>query len=71
MSVLTDLPETNQRKQHVALVTGRQANQVTSVRIQLDVLRKQGLLIDLNISGTGMFTKTASFDEVGFAQDSA
>lgn len=70
MSVLTDLPETNQRKQQVALVTGRQANQVTSVRIQLDVLRKQGLLIDLNISGTGMFTKTASFDEVGFAQDS-
>lgn len=71
MSVLTDLPETNQRKQQVALVTGRQANQLASVRVQLDVLRKQGLLIDLNISGTGMFTKTASFDEVGFAQDSA
>jgi hypothetical protein len=70
MSVVTDLPKINERKQQVEQITGRKADQITSVRIQLDVLRKQGLLIDLNISGTGMFTKTASFDEVGFAQDS-
>jgi len=36
-------------------------NQIAGVRIQLDILRKQGILIDLNISGTGMFTRVASF----------
>lgn len=60
-----------ERKKEVAQLAGRSENQILSVQVQLDILRKQGLLIDLNISGTGMFTKTASFDEVGFAQDSS
>jgi hypothetical protein len=33
----------------------------------LDVLRKQGLLIDLNITGTGMFSKAASWADLGIA----
>lgn len=60
--------DTLARQQQVALVTGSDSP-VAAIHIQLDVLRKQGLLIDLNVAGTGMFTKTASFDEVGFAQD--
>ena len=59
------------RRDQAAQVTGRPVNRIASVRVQLDILRKQGLLIDLDISGTGMFTRTASFDEVGFAQDSS
>ena len=62
---------TDERHQQFALVTGRTDQPVAGVHLELDVLRKQGLLIDLNISGTGMFTKTASFDEVGFARDGA
>jgi len=31
------------------------------------VLRKQGLLVDLNITGTGMFSKAASWAELGIA----
>jgi hypothetical protein len=33
----------------------------------LDVLRKQGLLIDLNITGTGMFSKAATWEDLGIA----
>lgn len=57
------------RKDKIAEITGKSKIQIQSVQMQLDILRKQGLLINLNISGTGMFTKTASFDEVGFARD--
>ena len=56
-------------KKQAAIITGRDESQITSVSFQLDVLRKQGILVDLNITGTGMFTKSASFDEVGFARD--
>lgn len=57
------------RKTEVSEITGRSRTQIHSVQMQLDILRKQGLLVNLNISGTGMFTKSASFDEVGFARD--
>lgn len=61
--------EPTTRKQNLALVTGIDENRVMTVQMQLDILREQGILIDLNITGTGMFTKSASFDEVGFARD--
>ena len=60
--------ETTTRKQNLALVTGIDENRVMTVQMQLNALRDQGLLIDLNITGTGMFTKSASFEEVGFAE---
>ena len=69
MSTITDLTKTDQRRVKAAQVSGRSENQIVGVQIQLDILRKQGILIDLNISGTSMFTKHASFDEVGFARD--
>lgn len=57
------------RKHQVSVTTGVSEDKIVSVAMQLDILRKQGILIDLNVTGTGMFTKTASFDEVGFAKD--
>ena len=63
--------QTDKRRIQAAKVSGRSQNQIAGVKIQLEILRKQGILIDLNISGTSMFTKVASFDEVGFARDSS
>lgn len=65
----TSQTTTNERRLKAAQVSGRSEDQIVPVRIQLDILRKQGILVDLNISGTSMFTKVASFDEVGFARD--
>lgn len=60
--------ELTDQKKAIMAITGE--SRVLSVQVQLDILRKQGLLVDLNITGTGMFTKSASYDEVGFARDS-
>jgi len=60
----TDVKE---RKRKAENVTGKRA---IPVRVQLNILRENGILIDLTITGSGMFTKTASFDEIGFLQDS-
>lgn len=62
--------DTTNRKHQVAIITGTDESKIFTVQMQLDILRKQGILIDLNITGTGMFTKSASFDEVGIARDS-
>ncbi|MBI5954389.1 MAG: hypothetical protein HY865_22255 [Chloroflexi bacterium] len=61
------MTDTKDRKQKAEKVTGRRA---IPVKLQLDILRENGILIDLTITGSGMFTKTASFDEIGFLQDS-
>lgn len=61
------MSDTKERKQRAEKVTGKKA---IPVRVQLDILRENGILIDLTIKGSGMFTKTASFDEIGFLQDS-
>jgi hypothetical protein len=61
------MTDTTNRKKKAENVTGKKA---IPVRIQLDILRENGILIDLTITGSGMFTKTASFDEIGFLQDS-
>jgi len=60
---------TTHRKQQAAQVTGRPADQIRSVRIQLDVLRNQGILIDLSIRGTSMFTRSATWAEIGIQAD--
>lgn len=60
--------DTKARKKKAESLTGKRA---IPVRVQLDILRENGILIDLTITGSGIFTKTASFDEIGFLQDSA
>ncbi|MBK8467718.1 MAG: hypothetical protein IPL32_18040 [Chloracidobacterium sp.] len=60
------MKDTKERKKKAESVTGKKA---IPVRVQLDILRENGILIDLTITGSGMFTKTASFDEIGFLQD--
>ena len=68
MAIDTTFIETNDRKQTASRFTGIAENRIMGVQLQLDTLRQQGILIDMNITGTGMFTKSASFEEVGFAE---
>jgi hypothetical protein len=64
MSLLLD--ETQTRRATLAKITDRAPEQVRTYQLELDVLREQGLLIDLNISGTTMFERKAEWDEIGF-----
>jgi len=57
-------------KSKAAQITGLDESKITSVGAQLDLLRKQGILIDLSVTGTSMFTRTANFAELGI-QDEA
>lgn len=58
------------RKAALASLAGIEPDRVHIVNMELDVLFKQGLLIDLSISGTSMFTRQASWAELGIPQDS-
>jgi hypothetical protein len=65
----TTTPPTSSTKAEAAAVTGLPVEKIGSVRLQLTTLRKQGILIDLNISGTSMFTKLASWAEIGIDEN--
>src|SRR5512140_2720864 len=54
---------TRERKAKALQITGREPT--NTVAIELKVLREQGILIDLNVSGTGMFQKTLTWLETG------
>jgi hypothetical protein len=60
----------SKRKQEAAKRTGQSVDQIHSVKVQLDVLRNQGILIDLNIRGVSMFTRAATWAEIGIQGDS-
>jgi hypothetical protein len=57
------------RKAHVAALTGKEVSAIRTVKLELDTLRKQGLLIDLSISGRSMFTRAATWVELGIMPD--
>lgn len=42
-----------------------------TVQLQLEVLTRQGLLVDLSVGGTSLFTRLASWDELGIPSDDA
>lgn len=48
---------------------GINKDSVAHVGYELEVLRSKGLLVDLNVSGTTMFTRKASFAELGILSD--
>jgi len=54
-----------ERKQKVSDMTGIAVDRLHCVKMELNTLREQGILIDLNISGTRMFNKTATWAETG------
>lgn len=57
------------QKDILAARIGIDSQKIGNISLQLDMLRKQGLLIDLNIAGTGMFTRQANFMELGIGFD--
>jgi len=57
----------DEKKAKASTATGIAPEKFQGIHFKLDVLRKQGLLIDLNITGTGMFSKAASWADLGIA----
>lgn len=66
-----DDPETSQRRAALAAQVGIDPSGIRSVKIQLDVLRRQGLLVDVQIRGLSMFVRSATWLERGIADDDA
>jgi len=56
------------KKYQVAQRVGINPTQIRSVKFELDTLKKQGLLVDLSISGTSMFTRSTSWVELGIQE---
>ena len=54
-------------KSIAAFETGIDESKIISVAFELDYLRKHGLLIDIAVSGVGMFTKSAQLGEFGIS----
>jgi len=70
--MLTDpLPEStpDTRRLAAAALTGQDPDRIRAVSLQLDTLRKQGILVDLTIGGVGMFTRAATWLELGILDD--
>lgn len=40
----------------------------TAIKMQFDRLQQDGILVDLNISGTGMFQRTPDWTELGIPE---
>jgi hypothetical protein len=57
---------TETRRQRAIEITG--INPQAAVNMQLDKLRQEGILVDLNISGTNMFQRTPNWLELGIAE---
>lgn len=61
--------ENAQRRQEIADLAEVSTGQVRLFSYELSVLRNRGLLVALNIEGTGMFERKAEFNEYGMGDD--
>lgn len=61
----------NNRKVEVGASINVEVDRIKIVQHQLNVLRNKDILVDLSISGTGMFTRTATWAEIGIQADEA
>lgn len=61
----TDVLEITDRRQRAIQITGQDPQ--AAIKLQLDFLRQNGILVDLDIRGTGMFQKTPNWVELGIA----
>jgi hypothetical protein len=60
--------QTQDLRAEIAAKVGIEPDKIKTVQLQLDRLRRQGLLIDLNVSGTGIFSKTANWSDLGIKE---
>lgn len=54
-------------KSQAALETGLDESQIRNVVFEMNYLKRHGLLVDIRISGSGMFTRLAQLGEFGIA----
>lgn len=59
------------RKAEASARLGVAPDHIRGVQFELDILRRQGILVDLNISGVGMFTRQATWMELGIPEEDA
>lgn len=56
-------------RQSAAQIVGTDPDRIGKIKVQLDALRKQGILVDLNVSGISMFSRQVSWMELGILDD--
>jgi hypothetical protein len=59
----------NTDKMMMAELADLQPEEIVDVRLELEMLRNKGLLVDLNISGTGIFQTRAKWFELGISKE--
>jgi hypothetical protein len=58
-----------ERRTDISKSLGIEPEKVKSVQFELSTLKKQGILIDLEVNGTGMFSKAANWADIGIQED--
>jgi hypothetical protein len=64
-----DTAEIIDRKATIAAQLGLDADRIHGVKLQLDELRKNGILVDLDVRGLSLFSRSASWLELGIEED--
>lgn len=62
---MTETVVSNATIQQAAAVTGLAVDHIGIVKMQLDALLKEGILIDLTITGESLFIRSADWSEIG------
>jgi len=57
----------DEKKAKASAATGLAPEKFQGIHLKLDVLREQGVLIDVNIIGTGMLSRAVSWADLGLA----
>lgn len=60
----------SERKADISAQTGIAVHKIGSVQVELETLRRRGVLVELTVTGIGIFQRTAKWDEYGIQADS-
>jgi hypothetical protein len=64
-----ELVAIDERVAQVATATGEEAERIAAVRLDIRRMRELGVLVDIDVHGTSMFTARASWDELGIPRE--
>jgi hypothetical protein len=65
MDAATLPPVIENRKNSGCTASRCRSSRIGSVKMEMSVLRENGILVDLTITGTSLFSRTASWFELG------
>jgi hypothetical protein len=58
-----------ERKAQIAEVIGEDASYISNVMLDMETMKSMGVLVDIDVCGTSLFTKRATWDELGIPKD--